>query len=170
MAKDRQTMFDRKKNEKHRPADRILKRCDYTTVVCQGVRLEVIVTIVSKLVYFTYFRDVSNLLIQGWNNPFTNYQQDIPVTPYKPSKWPYILVTVLITITYGSYFTPVITGRAGGPPCKYQLKSTPGTAGSLDWKWRLKDLQRYVYFPWPIHGDESRYICLHEWLMFMVFM
>ena len=28
---------------------------------------------VSKLVYFTYLGDVSNLLIKGWNNPFTKY-------------------------------------------------------------------------------------------------
>ena len=33
------------------------------TVATNGVRLEVIVTIVSKLVYFTYLRDVSNPLI-----------------------------------------------------------------------------------------------------------
>ena len=40
------------------------------------VSMEVIVTIVSKLVYFTYLGDEINLLILGWNNPFTKYQQD----------------------------------------------------------------------------------------------
>ncbi len=42
-----------------------------------------IATIVSKLVYVTYLRDVSNLLILGLQyNPFTKYQQDIPVPVY----------------------------------------------------------------------------------------
>ena len=36
-------------------------------------RMEVIVSIVGKLVYFTYLGDVSNLLIGGRNNPFTKY-------------------------------------------------------------------------------------------------
>ena len=44
--------------------------------------MEVIVTIVSKLVDFTYLRDVSKLLIKGWTNPFTKYQQDIPVAMF----------------------------------------------------------------------------------------
>ena len=43
--------------------------------------MEVIVTIVSKLVDFTYLRGKNNLLIYGpgWNNPVTKYRQDIPV-------------------------------------------------------------------------------------------
>ena len=49
----------------------------YTIHGCYGlytrVSMEVIVTIVSKLVYFTYLGDVSNLLIKGCNNPFTKY-------------------------------------------------------------------------------------------------
>ena len=41
--------------------------------------MEVIVTIVSKLGYFTYLWDVNNLLIQGLGHPASKYQQDIPV-------------------------------------------------------------------------------------------
>ena len=42
--------------------------------------MEVIVTIVSKLVYFTYAGDVSKLLIKGWNTPFALLStMDIPV-------------------------------------------------------------------------------------------
>ena len=37
-----------------------------------------LVTIVSKLGYFTYLGDVSNLLIYGVYNPVTKYRQDIP--------------------------------------------------------------------------------------------
>ena len=40
--------------------------------------MEVIVTIVSKLGHFTYLGDEINLLILGWNNLYTKYQQDIP--------------------------------------------------------------------------------------------
>ena len=44
---------------------------------------EVIVTIVSKLVYFTYLRDVSNLRpIYGWNDPLILSTMDIQV-PYQ---------------------------------------------------------------------------------------
>ena len=35
--------------------------------------MDVIVTIVSKLVYFTYLPDISNLLIKGLFSPFTKY-------------------------------------------------------------------------------------------------
>ena len=46
--------------------------------------MEVIVTIVSKLVDFALLRDVSNLLIcRGYYYPVTKYQQDIPVHPRK---------------------------------------------------------------------------------------
>ena len=38
-----------------------------------------LLTIASKLVDFTYLRDVSNLPIKGFINPFPKYQQDIPV-------------------------------------------------------------------------------------------
>ena len=41
--------------------------------------MEVIVTIVSKLGYFTYLWDVNNLLIEGLGHPVSKYQQDIPV-------------------------------------------------------------------------------------------
>ena len=43
--------------------------------------MEVIVTIVCKLVYFTYLLDVSNLLINkgGSSSIDPKYQQDIPV-------------------------------------------------------------------------------------------
>ena len=37
--------------------------------------------------FITYLCDVSNLLIQGWNNPFTKYQQDIPVTILTDPGW-----------------------------------------------------------------------------------
>ena len=38
------------------------------------VSMEVIVTNnVSKLVYFTYLQDVSNLHNTGWNNPLTKF-------------------------------------------------------------------------------------------------
>ena len=32
---------------------------------------------------YLFLRDVSNLLIQGWNSPFSKYQQDIPVVSSK---------------------------------------------------------------------------------------
>ena len=44
--------------------------------------IEVIVTIVSKLGYFTYLGDEINLLILGLGHLVTKYQQDIPV-PFK---------------------------------------------------------------------------------------
>ena len=44
-----------------------------------GMSMEVIVTILSKLSYFTYLRDANNLLIEGSVIvPFTKCQQDIP--------------------------------------------------------------------------------------------
>ena len=45
------------------------------------VSMEVIVAIVSKLVYFKYLRDASNLLIYGWNNPFTTVDGWNPAPP-----------------------------------------------------------------------------------------
>ena len=53
-------------------------------VVGSGVRLEVILTIVSKLVYnYLFMGCIQPTYIGVKGHPFTKYQQDIPVLPRK---------------------------------------------------------------------------------------